>query len=280
MKPLLGYYGGKAGPVGAWIAAQLPPHRVYVEPFGGMGGILMQKRPSPVEVYNDRAEELVNLFRVVREQPAELREQLALTPYSRAEILVCRRTRNEEAASPLERARRCYVALAQSRQSDFKASWSHGGPKYTGAVADAFVSGQARIPQVCERLRNVQLDCQTWQRIVEQWDSPHVLIYLDPPYTVGERTATRNYAHEMPAGEHELLMAWCLKATGMVLLSGYRNDLYRDELEANGWLRRDFATVAHSSSVGKKKGAEGKANRVESLWLNPAAAVATPQLFQ
>ncbi len=244
-----------------------------------MAGVLMQKLPSPVEVYNDRAEELVNLFRVVRERPEELRELLALTPYGRREMAVSRKHRNESAC-PVERARCCYVALAQARDASFKSSWSRGGPKFTGAVADAFVAGQSRIPLVCERLRKVQLDCQSWHKLVEQWDSPATLTYLDPPYTLAERTALRCYAHEMREGEQEELMAWCRRAKGLVLLSGYRNDLYREQLELHGWLRRDFATVSHSSAVHKKKGGEGKANRVESLWLNPAAARATPQLFQ
>ena len=244
-----------------------------------MAGVLMQKRASPVEVYNDRAEELVNLFRVVREQPEALRCQLELTPYARREMAASRSTRNAVEATPLERARRCYVALAQGRDASFKSSWSHGGPNFTGAVADAFVSGQARIPLVCERLRKVQIDCKSWEEVCRQWDSPSTLLYLDPPYTEGERKALRCYAHEMRPGEQELLIDFCLGAKSMILLSGYRNPLYTEKLELAGWLRRDFATVSHSSAAPAKKGAGGKANRVESLWLNPVAAAATPQLF-
>ncbi len=89
MKSLLGYYGGKAGPVGGWIASQafVIPHTIRVEPFGGMFSVSMQLPPAKVEVYNDLSGELVNLFRMVRERPNDLREQLLATPYAREEFL-------------------------------------------------------------------------------------------------------------------------------------------------------------------------------------------------
>lgn len=274
---LLGYYGGKQGPVGAWIAQQLPPHRCYVEPFGGMGGVLMQKRPSPVEVYNELAHELVNLFRVVRDQPDQLREVLALTPYSREEYTRARRGRKTE-ADPLELARQTYVVRSQSRDNSLLGKgFSHGGAAYPGAVADAFVNGQARIPAVCERLRQVQLENRCALDMLRQWDSPQTLFYLDPPYVHGERTAKAGYAHEMNDAQHLALLASARQLHGLVLLSGYRNELYHAELETCGWLRRDFATVAHSSASRQKR--TGTAGRVESLWLNPAAARATASLF-
>ena len=41
------YPGGKAG-AGVWqrIINQMPPHRLYVEPFVGAGAVLRAKRPA------------------------------------------------------------------------------------------------------------------------------------------------------------------------------------------------------------------------------------------
>ncbi|MCK4243397.1 DNA adenine methylase, partial [Candidatus Bathyarchaeota archaeon] len=47
----------------------IPPHHIYVEVFGGAANLLLNKPPSPVEVYNDIHGELVNLFLMVRDKP-------------------------------------------------------------------------------------------------------------------------------------------------------------------------------------------------------------------
>ena len=280
-KPLLGYYGGKAGPVGAWIATQLPPHHTYVEPFGGMGGVLMQKRPSPVEVYNDRADELVNLFQVLRDPQtrARLQQALELTPYARAEYVRAKSPRVRRAVTdPVERARLTYVVLAQSRDGALakQSGWSFGGPSYNGSAAEAFVRGQQRIPEVVDRLRNVCIECADALDVLRRYDSPASCFYVDPPYTRGERTANAAYIHELTDADHLELLRSLRSLRGFVLVSGYRSLLYAHELEDHGWLRRDFATVAHSSAA---RGAGKRAARVESLWLNRAAARHTPTLF-
>lgn len=65
-RPVLRYHGGKFR-LAPWIIAQMPPHRIYVEPYGGGGSVLMQKPRSYAEVYNDRWETVVNVFRVLRD---------------------------------------------------------------------------------------------------------------------------------------------------------------------------------------------------------------------
>lgn len=42
-------------------------HQEYVEVFGGGASLLFAKTPSPLEVYNDLDQGLVNFFRVLRD---------------------------------------------------------------------------------------------------------------------------------------------------------------------------------------------------------------------
>ena len=86
-----GWYGGKYSHLD-WLLPLLPDAQHYCEPFGGSAAVLINRAPSPVETYNDLDGEVVNFFRVLREQKDALIEQIGLTPFSREEFeLACQK---------------------------------------------------------------------------------------------------------------------------------------------------------------------------------------------
>src|SRR5690554_5882964 len=101
--PILRYHGGKWR-LAPWITEHFPPHKVYVEPFGGAAGVLCRKTRSDAEVYNDLDAEIVNVFRVLRCEDMALRlaRSCQLTPYSRDEFELTQKPCDE----PVERTRR------------------------------------------------------------------------------------------------------------------------------------------------------------------------------
>ena len=107
-----GWYGGKYSHLD-WLLPYLPPCHHYCEPFGGSGAVLINREPSPVETYNDLDGEVVNFFRVLRNNPDELIRQIALTPFSREEFAIA--CDIDVSQSDIERARRFYVRARQVR---------------------------------------------------------------------------------------------------------------------------------------------------------------------
>src|SRR3954465_15798896 len=85
--PAMRYHGGKFR-LANWILGFFPPHRCYVEPFGGAAGVLLQKPRSYAEVYNDLDGDIVNFFSVIRDRDPRARfvEAIQATPYARAEF--------------------------------------------------------------------------------------------------------------------------------------------------------------------------------------------------
>src|SRR3990172_11958576 len=86
-KIAFGWYGGKFSHL-QWLLPLLPHTNHYCEPFGGSAAVLLNREPSPVETYNDVDGEVVNFFRVLREQTDALLEAIGLTPFSRQEFCV------------------------------------------------------------------------------------------------------------------------------------------------------------------------------------------------
>ncbi|MGH9352527.1 MAG: DNA adenine methylase, partial [Terriglobia bacterium] len=108
-----GWYGGKFSHLD-WLLPLLPECHHYCEPFGGSAAVLLNREPSPVETYNDLDGEVVNFFRVLRDQKEELLEVIGLTPFSREEFFIAV-SKNGGNISNLERARRFFVRARQAR---------------------------------------------------------------------------------------------------------------------------------------------------------------------
>lgn len=276
-KPIVTWYGGKAR-MAKIIAAKLPPHRIYVEPYGGACGVLMAKEPSHVEVYNDLHDGIVTLFRVVRDplMCRQLAGLIELTPYARSEWKNCNATWEGE-TDLVEKARKVYTALSQNFVGVTKnGSWSFGGPRHDTNVALTFYRSLENLPLVMARLRGVLVECKPALDICKQWDDENTFIYLDPPYVPSTRNRNpREYKHEMTESDHVELLEWAKTARSKIFISGYKSELYDNALLPAGWVREEYEAIASSSLESTKNGLKGgrstHAKRTECIWINPPA---------
>ena len=272
-RPALRYYGGK-WKIADWIISFFPDHRCYVEPFGGAASVLLRKKPSRIEVYNDASDEIVNLFRVLRDhdQAAELRRLLDLTPWSRSEWLAS----YELSPDPIEQARRT-VVLASMSHNPSKAltrksnGWRSASSGYHRLPAD-FQNYTACLHELTARLKTVMIEHRDAVAELSQHDSSATLHYVDPPYIGNLRADTRNtYQHELwSIDEHRALAEFLHTLKGYVILSGYESPEYSDWYEGRGW--KTFSTMATTGAAMR-----GKSSRMEIVWLNPRAAAAQKQ---
>lgn len=237
------WFGGKQN-LSQKIADLLPDHLTYVEPFGGAASVLFTKPRSRLEVYNDVDEGLVNFFRVLRDEPAELRRRLELSPYSRAEYALCHGSWRE-IAEPVEKARRWWIAINQTfGAKPIGESWAaeYLGRAYVSRAQTA-MRRVDRLDDFAQRLRGVQIECLDWREILMRYDAPEACFYIDPPYLPETRRGNA-YNHELTADDHTDLIEHLATLQASVVLSGYDSDLYRT-LEAGGFERIEFETVCY-----------------------------------
>jgi DNA adenine methylase len=262
VRPPFPYYGGKMTLAGR-IAAVLPAHGHYVEPFAGSLAVLLAKPPSRMETVNDLDGDLVNHWRVLRERPEDLARACALTPHSRAEWEASRD--DHASGDELERARRFWTAVTQARSNRLtRAGWRHYvDPGATGTAfpeyLDAYVD---RMAAAAARMHHVSLECRPATELVERYGAHRdVLLYVDPPYLGETRSNDRAYRHElMTPDEHRELAVALHGCAAAVVISGYPSPLYDTELYA-GWDRLEIPS-------GTGQGPNGWSNRTEVLWCN------------
>jgi DNA adenine methylase len=274
-RPALRYLGGK-WLLAPWIIAQLPPHRIYVEPFGGAASVLLRKSRSYAEVYNDLDGDLVNLFQVLRDdvQATRLVQAIALTPFARDEFMAT----YEVAEDPVEQARRLIVrsfmghgsnAANIERSTGFRADSNRNG---TTPAVD-WANYPPALALVAQRMRGVVIENRPALDVIERFDRPDTLIYADPPYVHETRSSKRvrgalynAYRHEMDEAQQIELLDRLDACKGMVVLSGYPHPLYDERLAH--WRRQTREVMA-----------DGAKMRTEVLWSNPAAQAASGDLF-
>ncbi|TAL63688.1 MAG: DNA adenine methylase [Burkholderiaceae bacterium] len=268
-KPLLRYHGAKFR-LAQWITSFFPPHMTYVEPFGGSAGVLLQKPRAYAEIYNDLDDDVVNLFRILRdpELARSLVAMLELTPYARTEFQLA----YEASSDPLERARRTVIRAGMGFGSAGATKGSTGFRVDTrrryGTAQKLWSVYPERLAPIVERLSGVMIENRPALDVIEQHDSTETLFYIDPPYVLGTRKMqggqTGYYRFEMTDEDHVALLERLQTVHGMVVLSAYPHPMYDGLL--SGWTR--YTTTARIA------GGRGGALRTECAWLNPACAEA------
>lgn len=251
MHQVLKYPGAKAR-LADWICSYIPKHDVYVEPFAGSLAVLFNKQRCHIETVNDLHGEVVNFFKVVRDNPEQLIYLIENTPYSREEYYKA----YQESTDETERARRFCVrcwqgfGCANLYKNGFKSGQQTNSPN----PAKAWAKLAETIKVASDRLKGVQIECLPALELISRYDTENVFMYIDPPYLHGTRK-NYLYKYEMEDCEHEELLKKLVGHPGKILLSGYENEMYNDYL--SGW-----------NKAYKSTRAEGGLARTEVLWMN------------
>ncbi len=255
MRTLLRYPGSKQR-IAPWIINHMPKHHSYLEPYFGGGAILFNKEPSRIETVNDLDDDVINLFKVIREQKEELIMKIVFTPYARQEYNNAF-PENPEELEEVERAKNFLIrsGMGHGFRLCEKCGWKKDVYAREAAYAVRYWNDLPEvITNVAQRLKMVQIEHKPAVELIKSFNHDNVLIYADPPYVLSTRTR-KQYQHEMSDRDHVELLEALLLHTGPVMLSGYDNDIY------NGYLK-EWKKISIPAR------AENSLPRIECLWMN------------
>lgn len=179
--PLAPYLGGKFR-LSKRIINRIEqiPHKIYAEPFVGMGGIFLRRTQIPkAEIINDINGELVNLYRIVRRYPNTLYKETEFLFASRQEFERQLKT-PPETLTDIERAAR--FLYLQNQAFGGKVTGQSFGVSIDRPARFDFVKLNDRIRAVGERLASVTIERLDFEKFITRYDTKDTLFYLDPPY--------------------------------------------------------------------------------------------------
>ena len=245
MKPPLTYYGGKQQ-LSKLIVSLIPKHTLYCEPFFGGGAIFFAKEPSQVEVINDTNGEVVNFYRVLRVNFAELTEQVKATLHSRHQhnrALVI--YKHPDLFTDVHRAWAVWVLAHQGFSSKLNGTWGYDRTE-NKTTKQVHNKKSSFTENFAKRLEQAQIECADALKVIQTRDSEDSFFYCDPPYFNSHKGHYKNY--NVDDFEKLLMLLSCIK--GKFLLSSYPSPLLEKYIKRNKWFAK---TVSMPFSVGTTK---------------------------
>lgn len=184
-------YGGKRN-LAAKIAAMVPPHKTYVEPFAGAAAVLFARDPSEREILADVDPEKIAALRFLKsfsDGDARVLRRKNWTP-SKNQFLALK---DLKITDPVSRFHQWLYTRWNSfgnRGDSWAVSSAHNWEKFI----------DVKMPRYRERLKNVKIYQADWKHIVRQFDSPETFFYFDPPY-IGTSNKKARFFKEPTADE-------------------------------------------------------------------------------
>jgi DNA adenine methylase len=250
--------GGKSR-IANKIVEMFPEHQTFVDIFTGAAHMLLAKpkETSKIEVINDKFDDIPNLFRVIKERPLDLREEIIQMPHARSYYEELKRS-SQENMSDIEKAARYVYITRYSYYGDgragYRTSIRNSIPKMLNKISDELMF-------ISDRLKEVMIENRDWKYILEKYDSPMTLYYIDPPYLV-DRSKKGVYELAFDEEDTKELINRLKNIKGKFMLSHYENEFYNKMLE--GYPKYSIHT--HKSSGKIENGQKPKV--VENVYCN------------
>ena len=246
MKTPITYYGGKQQ-LAETIVRLIPPHNIYVEPFIGGAAVYFAKPASEVEVINDINGEVVNFYKVIKNDFAALQKLLEQTLHSRKAHRHARVVyENPDMFSRVKRAWALWVRANMSFGGDMTGGYGYDvSGRMSGKLANKI---EAFTQTLADRFRTTQIECCDALRIIQSRDTPDTFFYLDPPYPDTDQGHYDGYS----SADFTALLDVLTGIQGKFLLSSFRHESLKEQTEKNNWSQFEITMNKSMSLHGKQ----------------------------
>ncbi len=206
------------------IIKEVPPHRIWVDLFGGSAAISLAKDSaiSHTEIINDIDDQIVNLLLVVRDKPLELREKILAMPSSRTYYKMVKDGLTEP-KTDIEKAAEYFYLVRNSYFGNISADWDASVTRNKNKTMKRLAD---ELFFVSERMRNMVIENKESHYVIRKYDSEDTLFFIDMPYIHIKGKKDGIYPHKFGVRETRNLAEDLKKIKGKFIVVHYEDELY------------------------------------------------------
>lgn len=246
MKPFICRVGSKRD-IADKLISLFPKHDIYVEPFVGGGAVLFKKEPSETEVINDLDKNIIDIYKTIKKiKNYHFRDDL--NTIKKIEDFYKQPIKTDSDYLTHQKINYCNSFSGQlvDQTKNVSGIYTPSNPYST----------LKNIEEYKQRLKNVKIYNQSYEKIIDKFDSPNTFFYLDPPYMESKRL------YEHGSFEYNELFDILKNISGKFLLST-NDDPYIKKLFRPFYIKK----IKIKGKAGPK-GIGSKGNRNELLISN------------
>jgi DNA adenine methylase len=211
------------------IQEYFPPHRIYIEPFFGAGGMFFNKPKANYNIVNDVDSDVFNLFQVVINNKQELNEAFQIMPIH-SDLLEYWK-KNEE-TEPIQKALR-FIFL-----SNFTYLGAGHKMRFTGIKNEYPENFSSNLELTQKRLFGVQFANSDFRKFIKNIsfqddgrnDEAKTLIYADPPYLNTNDNYSSSFTYQDSTDLFDILQ----NSKCMFAMSEFDNDFILNQAKERG----------------------------------------------
>lgn len=233
--PFLKWVGGKSQLLNELQKYIPQSYNKYIEPFVGGGALFFNLSPETA-IINDSNEELINAYKVVRDDVGSLIELLRPYDYEK-DFYYQMRAKSPQELSRIERAARliylnktCFNGLYRvNKKNEFNVP--------IGRYSNPTICDEDKLIAASKALQNTVIECGDYKEVLTRYTSRGDLVYIDPPYhPISDYSDFKRYTKEFFYKEDQIILRDFirdLKVKGCFVIASnsYCNfilDLYKD----------------------------------------------------
>ena len=233
--PFLKWVGGKSQLLNELQKYIPQSYNKYIEPFVGGGALFFNLSPETA-IINDSNEELINAYKVVRDDVGSLIELLRTYDYEK-DFYYQMRAKSPQGLSRVERAARliylnktCFNGLYRvNKKNEFNVPM--------GRYSNPTICDEEKLITASKALQNTVIECADYKEVLNKYAARGDLVYIDPPYhPISDYSDFKRYTKEFFYQEDQVILRDFireLKTKGCFVIASNSHcdfilDLYKD----------------------------------------------------